>query len=70
MLKFEVYPDVSNGLRWRLLASNGKIIADSGESYSSSEAITHSINLIKTYAPTAQVDWRKVLGNIFKRLVK
>jgi uncharacterized protein YegP (UPF0339 family) len=31
--KFEIYQDVVHEWRWRLLAPNGKIIADSGEGY-------------------------------------
>jgi len=29
--KFEVYGDVGGSYRWRLKASNGRIVADSGE---------------------------------------
>ncbi len=30
----EVYKDRASGWRWRITASNGKIVADSGEAYS------------------------------------
>lgn len=33
--RFEIYKDQANEWRWRLRAHNGKIIADSGEGYSS-----------------------------------
>ena len=33
MRRLDVYPDDSDGYRWRLTAPNGSIIADSGESY-------------------------------------
>lgn len=31
--KFDVYPDASGQFRWRLIAANGRIVADSAESY-------------------------------------
>lgn len=31
--KLAVYQDKAGGWRWRLLSSNGRIVADSGESY-------------------------------------
>ena len=33
MWRFEVYEDFARGFRWRLVAPNNKIIADSGEGY-------------------------------------
>ena len=33
MWKFQIYRDQANQFRWRLVAPNGKIIADSGEGY-------------------------------------
>ena len=32
-MKFEVYRDKAGEYRWRLLASNGQLTADSGEGY-------------------------------------
>lgn len=32
--KFEVYRDSSNYWRWRFVAPNGKVLADSGQGYS------------------------------------
>lgn len=32
-MKFEVYKDKAGEYRWRLLASNGQLTADSGEGY-------------------------------------
>lgn len=34
MWKFDVYRDARRQFRWRLKASNGRIVADSGEGYS------------------------------------
>lgn len=36
-MKFEVYKDKANEYRWRLLASNGRMVADSGEGYTRRE---------------------------------
>jgi uncharacterized protein YegP (UPF0339 family) len=35
MMKFRIYQDQAKLFRWRLVANNGKILADSGEGYSS-----------------------------------
>lgn len=32
-MKFVVYQDKSSGWRWRLVAHNGRIVADSAEAY-------------------------------------
>lgn len=32
-MRFEVYKDRAGAYRWRLVASNGRIVADSAESY-------------------------------------
>jgi uncharacterized protein YegP (UPF0339 family) len=32
-----------DGFRWRLVATNGKIIADSGEAYSSASALKRAV---------------------------
>jgi len=34
-LKFEIYADQAGKYRWRLVASNGQIVAASGESFAS-----------------------------------
>ncbi len=31
--RFDVYPDRKGEFRWRLVAGNGRVIADSGEGY-------------------------------------
>ena len=36
-MKFEVYRDKAGAYRWRLLSSNGRIAADSGEGYTRRE---------------------------------
>lgn len=56
MLKFHIYLDHKNVHRWRLVASNGKTIADSGEGYQRYEDCLHGIQLVQQNAGTAAVD--------------
>ena len=51
---FELYTDSGGGYRWRLIASNGRIVADSAESYSSRQACLHGIEIVKS-ADSAEV---------------
>lgn len=47
-MQYQVYKDGSGQWRWRLLAANNRIIADSAESYwNQSDCIT-GINLVKS----------------------
>lgn len=46
-MKFHIYKDHKDEWRWRLKSANGKIIADSGEGYSSKQACQHGISLVK-----------------------
>jgi uncharacterized protein YegP (UPF0339 family) len=55
MAKFEVYKDKSGQYRWRLVASNGRKIAESGESFSSKQACLDGIESVKKNAAGAQV---------------
>ncbi|HEY5117999.1 MAG TPA: DUF1508 domain-containing protein [Anaerolineales bacterium] len=55
MAKFEVYKDKSGNYRWRLVASNGKNIAESGESFSGKQACLDGIESVRKNAPGAQV---------------
>lgn len=43
---FYVYNDKSGYLRWRLRAGNGKILADSAESYKSMRSLMHAIEIV------------------------
>lgn len=52
---FEVYEDNAGEWRWRLVATNGNIIADSGEGYVSKQGAKRGIRSVKTAAPDAQV---------------
>jgi len=55
MYYFELYKDARGQWRWRLKASNGKVVADSGEGYVSKQSAQEGITLVKTYAPGAAV---------------
>jgi uncharacterized protein YegP (UPF0339 family) len=52
---FNVYRDAADEWRWRLVAGNGRIIADSGESYRHKHDCLHGIELVRASAD-AQVE--------------
>lgn len=52
---FEMFQDTAGEWRWRLVASNGNIIADSGEGYQSKQGAKRGIQSVKTNAPRADV---------------
>lgn len=54
MVKFTVY-EGRDGWRWQLKAANGKIIADSGEAYSSEYNAVRAAKRTKELAPTAPI---------------
>ena len=56
MATFEVFKDAKKEFRWRLKASNGKIIADSGEGYVAKTDCEHGIELVKKEAAKAKVE--------------
>jgi uncharacterized protein len=45
---YEVYRDAGGYWRWRYVASNGRIIADSGESYVNKTDCLHGVALTKS----------------------
>ena len=47
---YYMYKDNAGYWRWRLYASNGKIIADSGEGYTNRQDCLHGISLVKSSA--------------------
>lgn len=55
--RFEVYRDKADEYRWRFVAANGRIMADSGESYTRREdchdAVARLVELIKATDRTA-----------------
>lgn len=59
---FEIFQDNAGEWRWRLIASNGKIIADSGEGYQSKQGVKRGIESVKKSAAKAQV---QILDNLW-----
>jgi len=51
-LKYQMYKDVQSYWRWRLLAANNKIIANSGEGYYNESDCLHAISLVKSTKDT------------------
>lgn len=49
-LKFIVYQDAKKEWRWRLIARNGRVIADSAEGYDTKAACLNGILLVKASA--------------------
>ena len=54
--KFEVYKDKSGEYRWRLVHTNGQVIANAGEGYKSKENAMNGIKSVKENAPGAAVE--------------
>lgn len=42
-MTFQIYEDRNRGWRWRALADNGRIVADSGEAYTSKGNVSTGI---------------------------
>lgn len=55
---FEVYQDRAEEWRWRLVARNGNIVADSAEGYTSKQGAKRGIDCVKRIAPDADVEDR------------
>ena len=49
-MEFELYRDKKDEWRWRLVAENGKIVADSAEGYKNKSDCVHEIYKIKEAA--------------------
>jgi uncharacterized protein YegP (UPF0339 family) len=54
--KFELYKDAKGEFRWRLISSNGQMIANSGEGYKTKASATNGIESVKKNAPTAKIE--------------
>ena len=54
-MKFEIYADSSGNYRWRLRASNGQIVATSGESFASKSNAREAAENVKAKAGSADV---------------
>lgn len=57
---FEVFEDDGGEWRWRLVATNGHIIASSGEGYTTKQGVRRGIESVKSNAPRAEV---RVVGD-------
>ena len=53
--KFEVYKDAKGEFRWRLVASNGQMIATGGEGYTEKASAKAGIESVRKNAPTAEI---------------
>lgn len=53
--RFELFVDSAGEWRWRLVASNDQIIADSGEGYRSKQGAERGIRSVKRAAPEADI---------------
>jgi uncharacterized protein YegP (UPF0339 family) len=55
-LTFEIYEDTKKEFRWRLKASNGQVIATSGQGYKAKADCRHGIEVIQKEASQAKVE--------------
>lgn len=62
MQRFEAYEDRGGKWRWRLWAANDKIIANSGESFSSQAGALRAAEGVRATAPTATISIASGLG--------
>jgi uncharacterized protein YegP (UPF0339 family) len=56
MWKFDIYSDSAGEYRWRLVAPNGKIIADSGEGYDSRSNAKRAAENVRTRIAQASIE--------------
>ncbi|GAB3690767.1 hypothetical protein GCM10028857_27480 [Salinarchaeum chitinilyticum] len=64
---FEVYEDASGDYRWRLVASNGELIADSGQGYSRKNRAEDAVDRVTEYAPEADtLDYDPAAYEVFQ----
>jgi uncharacterized protein YegP (UPF0339 family) len=54
-MKFEVYADAGGHYRWRLVSSNGQVVASSGESFASKANATRAAENVKANAGSASI---------------
>ncbi len=62
MQRFEAYEDIGGKWRWRLWAANGRIIASSGESFSSQAGALRAAEGVRANAPKATISIAPGLG--------
>lgn len=54
-MKFEIYVDEACTYRWRLLASDGQVMATSKESYGSREDVRRAVVALQASIPVARI---------------
>lgn len=54
--KFQIYKGKIGDFRWRLTHTNGQIIADSGEGYTTKVNAINGLNSVKQNAPNATIE--------------
>ncbi len=65
--KFEIYKGKIGDFRWRLTHTNGRVIANSGEGYTTKVNAIHGLNSVKENAPSATVEDRTVQEPDYQR---
>lgn len=58
--KFEIYKDKIGAFRWRLTHTNGHIIANSGEGYTSKVNAIGGVHSVKENVPEAAIEDKTV----------
>ena len=58
-LKFETYADAKGETRWRLKASNGQVIATSGQGYKDKRDCENAVAVIKEGVEKARIEEAK-----------
>lgn len=53
--KIEIYKDKKNEFRWRLLSSNGRTVADSGEGYTRRDNLNRALAVLKAAFSDADI---------------
>jgi uncharacterized protein YegP (UPF0339 family) len=61
--KFELYKDKIGEFRWKLTHTNGQVIADSGEGYTSKVNAMNGISSVRGNAPSAAFEDKTVNGD-------
>ena len=54
--RFHTYKDRAGEWRWQLISTNGRIVADSSEGYSSLSAVREAAQRVKDNAGAATID--------------
>lgn len=54
--KYEIYQDKATAWRWRLRASNGQIIADGAEGYTTERSLRRALDVVRAVSCDAPVD--------------